>query len=1013
MTFPLASPPAWYTHAVWTNDDQRRGAVFYAGETVTIVLAASGADHYEVRDYYGTTVDSGSVSGTTINLGSSWDPGWYRIYLTGANTDGTYGPSYGATNFSVLRVNPNFLEMPTGAETHVVGWDWWNEGGDLTGEAATPLARGVLGLGTGRLRFYTLAEPGFSNNNPGDPQNDGSWLWKIEQEADYARDWWLANGYEDPARPRYTLTAFVVSVCDILYPPAASGGFLRCYLLDDSLDGTQVFVNVAAGSSSGSKVTVRYPVSSTIVETYDNLADGAAAETAINAASDYIRAFNAGGSGFAAFATTAFGNATRSNAIVAIQAMWARGCTRFEGPTNEPQLTAEAAHAMKLHQQIVHAAQPDAVAVGPCPVDILNITAWETFLDAGGGDYCDEISFHDYNSMTNGNLALGRYTIERFLATLDRHGQAGKMLWQTEANNSFTAVYGVYHPRRARFYMLHTLLWEQYGIARERNPCWYDGSHGFWGYPAWLMNGDGSLEPHGVLLHVLAEETWAQVHDHRLRFGATADTFLLGSLYRGVDGSGTIVLMSTCHMDDLTVDLTVVGAGSVTAVDAFGNQSTLTATDGRVTVPVDEVPTYVRLPVGVSATPYQVNDWGPAPPPSISGKATDLKVGSTFALPIGDDSLMTAYASNAGIYETDDALPQNATLLWPATVDVDRVIVIAGQAWQSAGTLVSFDVQTTANGGGLWTTRQTVTKTTPSSFNFGTDQWNAGCKQETYWDEQWVFDVKLPATYSCNGVRVVANSASYGGEPDAAAMAAGGQGNSNQRICLQEILVPSASLPQTNSVTPKTGNFELGSNGATISTGDTGSLTAWDGVNGSPGYDTAGAIHGTKSMKVSASGDYVDWTLANLTDHYGRLVLRVGSETPYPRIVRFLDGATVNAEIRVSSTIHIADRVDTNMSGIHHFDTERAVRLEYHVIHSATVGQIKLRVFDHETGELLETVTSPATWDTGTKATTVRFGSIVSGALVGWFDDLAAAADGYLGPAAVTAGPESVGSVPI
>jgi hypothetical protein len=60
---------------------------------------------------------------------------------------------------------------------------------------------------------------------------------------------------------------------------------------------------------------------------------------------------------------------------------------------------------------------------------------------------------------------------------------------------------------------------------------------------------------------------------------------------------------------------------------------------------------------------------------------------------------------------------------------------------------------------------------------------------ETYWDEQWVFDVKLSTPVACTGVRLNVTEASYGGEPlsDTTYGTAFGQGNSVQGYRLEEI----------------------------------------------------------------------------------------------------------------------------------------------------------------------------------------------------------------------------------
>ena len=71
---------------------------------------------------------------------------------------------------------------------------------------------------------------------------------------------------------------------------------------------------------------------------------------------------------------------------------------------------------------------------------------------------------------------------------------------------------------------------------------------------------------------------------------------------------------------------------------------------------------------------------------------------------------------------------------------------------------------------------------------------NAGCFIETFWDEQWIFDVELDAAVSCQGVRVNVTEASYGGEPLACPVPFEfGQGHQDQGYKLQEIAVVDAN----------------------------------------------------------------------------------------------------------------------------------------------------------------------------------------------------------------------------
>ena len=781
-SFPLSPVPSYYAQCSFPT----RNGVFYAGGTApSVTLSKSGATAYYVLDYWGNQVSSGSVSGTHVTPtapSGGWTPGWYRIYFTGGSSDSLFGPSYGATNFVVIRNNSNFVTMPT------VGT--YGGGG---GESRDLLMKGVMGVGTSRLLISDV-----TNLSSGDS------LAGIQTDVPVAKTYWSAPGspYADSARPRPLFTNFPNGTVDSLILPGSSGGtYLTCYAKDGTVDSSKVYVALDAGSVSGNRIRVYYPNSSTLVETYDNQASSAPAAAAINAASAYIRAFTNNASTGGTLAVTVIGNAHWTGVVTVVSTLYP-DVTRFEGPSNEPGMSAELAHQMQIFQAAVHTGNSSALAIGPCPVDI-NPGGWEPFLAAGGGAYCDEISFHAYNAISNGDINLGRSSIEAFQALLTKYGLQSKPLWQTEATQVFTAIYGVYHPRRARVPLMQTLLWEQYGLARERNPYWYDVSHGFWDFPVWLEQGDGSLNPQCVLYRTLAEETFGQTHHQRLDFGLVGDHIFLGSVYQASGGASTVVLMVTSYMPEATVTLTVTGTTSpLTVVDGFGNLSTVNIISGRAVIPVSDIPTYVRLPTGAGVTVYTCNDW---PPVNVGGQGTSSSwlaaatLSGVSSSVINDGGFMTNYGNGTGIAYSLASLPDTAALTWPTATRVDRVIIWCGPVWQVASALVDFDVQTTVDGT-TWVTQTTVTKTTPSSFQHGTDSTNVGCQRETYWDEQWIFDVKLPQPVTAKGVRLYVRATSYGGEPDNASTVTGGQGDSNQHLVLEEIAVLCDNNTQTRVV---------------------------------------------------------------------------------------------------------------------------------------------------------------------------------------------------------------------
>lgn len=752
-----------------------RNGVFYIGGTApSVILSKSGASAYEVRDWWGTTVSTGTTSGITCSPTpptGGWKPGWYRIYFTGPNSDATNGNAYAATMFTVIRDDPRFPHFPASTAVTTYG-----------NESADPVAKGIMGLGHSRhIIDYSHPTTGV------DP------LSGVQAQLAATKTYWSQPGapYADATRPRPLWVSTGPNTADQLtIAGATSGTFLKVYAKTPSVDSSQVYISSGPGSASGSKVQVYSPDAATLVETFDNLASDSAAAATINGGSAYLRVYAAGQSTAATTTVTVIGRTSWNNIVSVVQALYP-DIDRYEF-SNEPTLNDECAHRMRLFQGAVHAGAAGAKAIGPCPVDINNLNAWKAFLDAGGGAWCDEISFHDYNSMTMGNIAFGRSSITAFQALLAQYGLSGKVLWQTEAGGAFTGVYGVHHPRRSRIKILHTLLWEQYGVPRERNPMWYDVSHGFWPFPCWWQHGDSSLTADAALHRTLAEETWGMPFAAMLDLGLMGQRTALASLYSGSSGQ-VVVACGTSAMPGATLTLATSAAGSLTVVDAFGNISTVAVTGGLVTIPLAEIPVYLRLTSGTSVSPFQLNDWPPisrSPTWRSAGPAGRVVASSVpiQAAAAIDDALWTSYGSNAGSYFGAYGLPDFLTVGWDSAARFDRVIVWCGTSWQVHPAFIDFDVQS-SNDGTSWTTQATVTKPTPSSFLFGTNSSNTWCTRETYWDEQWVFDVKLLAPVTAKYLRLYVRSTSYGGEPDVASTVGIGQGDGLQRISLQEISV--------------------------------------------------------------------------------------------------------------------------------------------------------------------------------------------------------------------------------
>lgn len=807
VTYPLSPAPTQYGQCTWGGSDQPRLGFYDTGsKTVRVKLSKAGATGWTAVDFDENVVASGSLTGVETQLDATVPLfGWFEFRFTGPAQDSLFDVSYSITKVTCVPASANFFANPNGTAT----WGGSGQGnGGTSSEAASEdfVLKGLIGL-TSRLSVTDVTSPTHRANTLTDIQNVA---------APYFT---TSPAVTDAARPRYLFCAFPKGAVDSLtLPNGSSGAYARAYVKDPTIDATKVFVAIG-GSPGNATITVSYPDASTVVETFPGLSSSGAAQVAINLSapfssgtpSNYIRVFSAGGGSTnpGSLSATAIGNAFSSGLQAAVASYYANGVTRFEGPSNEPAIdnpgidAQEAAHQFILFQHDVHAGNASAKAIGPCAVEITqNLTGWRAVFDywALHSFTPDGISTHMYNAFTHGDLNLGRANLSKWNQLLTDHGLGSVELWQTESTWAELENWGVYHPKRARIPVLMTLLMEQYGIPKERNPPWYDASHGDWTHPAMLRFEDGSCNPHAALYRILTDQVWGQTHNRAISFGPIADDIFVGSIYSGTSKT-TAVLLTTSYIPGTTVTFTSSATGPLTVVDSWGNTSTVTAdANGRFTVSVREIPTYVQLGAGATLTLYCVGDAdGNWPQASTDGQGYDAalqatcKVGSTPTLTPVNGTFLSDYAAQKGIYVSPDALPEAITLTWPGAARGDRIVLFAGSAWQSNSAPLKFTVDTSVDGS-AWVTQKLVDVTaTAVAKKLGADALNDGCQYRTHYPEQWIFPVKLPAPVTFKALRINVQQTSYGGEVDATTAAlnqgTGAGTPSAQHVVVQRVAV--------------------------------------------------------------------------------------------------------------------------------------------------------------------------------------------------------------------------------
>ena len=777
---------------------------------ITGKLSQPGADAYEVRDVNGNIVSSGTVTGSLLRITTptdGWKRGWYRVYLSGPNTDPTYGNSYGTSSFVMFR-NSSWLPTAVGAMS------WGTEQADHALHA-------MIGLSPQRLMIGDARTGATDDWTPvGDYSRSDTPKSCLQQ----AREW-AAAAPNDPSKTWNVWLLFPNGTTDILWVPNTVSGqsFVSCYVKDGTVDGSTVFVASSAGSTSGSKIQVYSPDSSTLVETYDNLASASAAETAINGVSSYIEVFAANGGTAATTTPTAIGNAYYNGVKATVQHLYPEGIHYYDGPSNEPlgggTPTAQLAHQMKLFSDAVHAGNASAKAIGGS-FEKADANHWQTWFDLGADAYCDEFSTHFYNIYA-GALGLSRVNVQKpYFDTLsdimEKNGST-KPIWDTEGMQ--TGYFsGTYSPHSHSIAGL--LLQHRYSI---KSSYWYDTSHGF-NYIDWMVNnsGIGGLNPQAVQFRVMAEEIYGMTFDHPVDFGSVAaNDIFFGNVYRDGTSGAELLVVTADQVDStssITVTLSLSGTvpSSLTVVDVWGNESLVAVSASQATVTVDDQLTFIRIPSGAHASIASVLDWGATPDPSVSQYAR-CTVGGNVSFHAVDGDRATNDAA--------PTVPPSASIVtFNSLVSVSRVIVCVGI---NNDPLTGFDVDTSSDVGTTWTNRATVSRPSKTVTNY--NDWGSGVTTSTdeFAPAKGAYSVSLGGTFSVNAIRVNVTGTSSGSAP-----------------VIAEIVVPSSSTPSAYT-----------SGYSTLVSGDSGIAGYWR-LNESSGSTAHSAINSPADDVTVTGSDF-------------------------------------------------------------------------------------------------------------------------------------------------------------
>ena len=854
----------------------RHHNVFKAGQPVVVKLKGTGATSYRVLDYEGNVVESGpltnTVSGTTLALGISV-VGSYRLLLDGANDQGgQWGTSVGDTNITIVRATSPLPDFPPRHFQRLVVsridprliFYWQSVGPDpLTGKTdfsarwngfvqcpTSEVVTLTLSGGEG-VRLWVGAVG--ANDTPvidswdGTGSRVGTFQFTANQRVPVRAEYWngWGNSFLEWTWQGLALGSQQVPASALFQ--AASGatpGLQANYYTDRDFvtrvstvgdDGNaDAVVNEAFGLGGERWVAKTSDPAESIARITHNIA----IETAMRQGhEDAARP---------RYHLVAFPNGTTdTQAVTQIVTELADVVTHWESQ-NEPQDAYQNAAVyyntiFKPFRDLVKSIAPNAKVIGPACVSVGPILIrWnDEFLAACPPGGMDGFSFHVYNDIL-GDANHARQHLHPLLDSLKKHGHEGVELWQTEQGADVSYL-GVYHPRhQCEWVMRQKMLFEQFGLPKERDPLWYTVDNGHTDYCQWSENTDGSLNPVALAMRVYSEEVWGTQFKRALDFGAPGNDLMLGNLFEnpiGLPFKRVVMLQnngavqSSTQTSPLNANLVFSTNQSVKIVNTWGVESTATPINGLLSVPVGEVPLYIQVNagqnVGVSPT-----DWGQncaalagvvvtsnhagtyleGDPPAAGQSDTRVSIGNSIEKIINGYMeswyhLRTVYShpwiavspGNVGL-ETP-TIDSNGNLLTPTVVELDlardvtaqQVVIYACTPWQRQGTIRAGTVEGWVNG--AWQLLGTITQATKKIYASSTLQRS---KLETYFENDAVF--VIPASgLVLSKVRLTVSAVTKGGAPDAE-IASAGMHDGYNRLTLRAIEVwgnPLVPLPAT------------------------------------------------------------------------------------------------------------------------------------------------------------------------------------------------------------------------
>lgn len=465
----------------------------------------------------------------------------------------------------------------------------------------------------------------------------------------------------------------------------------------------------------------------------------------------------------------------------------------YECPTNEPEdagwSIANIVTYWNACATAILAVDSTAHIMGYCSGGVYNVsplTNVASFL-AGATSTVAGFTNHMENShQSMSNIVALRQYIGSLKTQFATSGVPNLPLWFTETGIN-GGVYNVLQPRReARQRTILEFVKESYGYPKESSYHFPIFDHQGSGIGSYLIDKDfhdqfGNMRAGAYALHVMAEALFGtscspSSPPATLAFGATgsiADSLFAGTHYTAAGGDR--VILATNGIEAATVTLAVSATGTATAWDGWGNPSTLTITNGRVTVPVNDLLTYLFLPASTTVGVVDTDQAAVA----LSGYPNMVNQPAAVLLNEGGGSAKGAVnngsfaENNSGITGiaapyTDSTVPGSLTGKTPGSPShqfVGYALMAAGPPWQTVGCgLVTVTVTVGATTVDSYTCASATSLAIPSASNGNSAD---PCTRTSWWTGNFARAVSF--TPIAGTSMKIAITTGYGGQPDTAA----------------------------------------------------------------------------------------------------------------------------------------------------------------------------------------------------------------------------------------------------